>query len=234
MSDEITANYAEQIQALQVIKRHMDYCRSILKTPADEVLSESIIQLTAENADLRSKLARYESVCGQDLVAECAELRAKMEMQERDDFIKMEMQKQERDDFIDDEREQFENERADLRARLEQAEAKCASQERALNNVANFACPELEAKCAEMRSVLQENLKCHIGDWGCPACKTRIEKILASTPCGTGWSSPEDYAALEARIGSLIDAIGSLKDFVDGKRNDSENISKIINGALGL
>ncbi len=56
MSDEITANYAEQIQRLQGIKRHMDYCRSILKTPADDVLSESILQLTAENAELKAEL----------------------------------------------------------------------------------------------------------------------------------------------------------------------------------
>ncbi len=33
---------------------------------------------------------------------------------------------------------------------------------------------------------------------------------------------------------ALRDAINSLKDFVDGKRNDHENISEILNGALKL
>ena len=32
-------------------------------------------------------------------------------------------------------------------------------------------------------------------------------------------------------VGALHDAIGALKDFVEGKRHDTENISKILNGA---
>lgn len=43
-----------------------------------------------------------------------------------------------------------------------------------------------------------------------------------------------DYpsGALEEENAALKDAMEALKDYVDGKRSDSENISAIINGAL--
>jgi hypothetical protein len=45
-----------------------------------------------------------------------------------------------------------------------------------------------------------------------------------------------DYpgGAMEEENAALKDAMEALKDYVDGKRSDSENISAIINGALKL
>lgn len=40
--------------------------------------------------------------------------------------------------------------------------------------------------------------------------------------------------ALEEQNAALKDALAALSDFVEGRRNDSENISEIINGALML
>ncbi len=36
-----------------------------------------------------------------------------------------------------------------------------------------------------------------------------------STSCGTGWRSPEDYAALEAKVKVLRDAANNLKLFCE-------------------
>ncbi len=45
-------------------------------------------------------------------------------------------------------------------------------------------------------------------------------------------SDAERIRELENEVAALKDAIQALKDMVDGKRNDYDNISEILNGAL--
>ena len=42
----------------------------------------------------------------------------------------------------------------------------------------------------------------------------------------------QENTRLRNRVAALEDALAALKDFVDGKRHDTENIAGIINGAL--
>lgn len=62
-SDEISVQLKraeDELEAMRSAKRHMDYCRAMLKTPNDDVLSESINAMLKENNELRARAEKAE------------------------------------------------------------------------------------------------------------------------------------------------------------------------------